>query len=102
MILLSNDIKEKIINCLNDIINIKDNKWSILNNDIKIKIIHHLCGSINNNINSNNNIKIPLKNLRPKKIIQYCEINKQLNTCLFNDYKKLIIESNKEFRKKYN
>ena len=116
MVLISGGIKDKIINCLNEIINIQDKKWQLLDNNIKIKFIHHLCGVFNKKIQNNdiiqfdnnednevdNIIKIPLKNLKPKKIIQLCGINKQSNIQIFDEFKKIFIESNREFRQKYN
>jgi hypothetical protein len=45
---------------------------------------------------------IPLKNQRPKKIIELCGINKQINSELFNEFRKEQIHINREFRKTYN
>ena len=40
-------------------------------------------------------IIIPLKNLRPKKIIQFCGITKKSNPIIYDDYRKKLIEINK-------
>jgi len=106
MLLISSNIKEKIINSLKDIINIEDINWINLDLEIKLKLIHNLCNLLKKNFNNinidNSSINIPLKNLRPKKFIQYCGINKQMNLEIYNKYLKNIININREFRKKYN
>jgi hypothetical protein len=121
MTLLSSNIKTNILTKLDDIINIEDPNWSSLGIDLKLKIVHNLCNFIKNNIDSHNNIKIeyqnkendiisnisnfiniPLKNQRPKKIIELCEINKQTNSILFNEFRKELLSINKEFRKSFN
>jgi hypothetical protein len=121
MALLSSNIKTNILTKLDDIINIEDPNWSSLGIDLKLKIVHNLCNFIKNNIDSHNNIKIeyqnkendiisnisnfiniPLKNQRPKKIIELCEINKQTNSILFNEFRKELLSINKEFRKSFN
>jgi hypothetical protein len=112
MSLISLNIKEQIIINLVNILNLQDSTWTNLNTDIKLKIIHNLCNSlgkysditdITDFLNSTNSkLSIPLKNLRPKKIIQFCGINKQSNTIIFNDYKKKLIQINKDFRNNYN
>ena len=58
-----------------------------------------------NNFSSNLIVKylnIPLKNQRPKKIIELCGINKQLNSEVFQEFRKGLVLINKEFRKTYN
>lgn len=121
MTLISSNIKSNILKKLDDIIKIEDPNWSNLGIEIKLKIIHNLCNFFKNNgnesnlfleqiqtTNSNSNIpisnlmNIPLKNQRPKKIIELCGINKQTHVNLFNDYKKEFITINREFRKIYN
>jgi hypothetical protein len=87
--LISSNIKEKILNYIIDILKIDDPFWSSLDIEIKLKIIHNFCNIIklnSENINynvkhlvNNTNIKIPLKNQRPKKIIELSGINKQNN-----------------------
>lgn len=116
MSLISTDVKEQIINNLNNILNIQDSSWNNLDPDIKIKIIHNLCSLLKKNTTDllkknttdllnddhNNTINIPLKNLRPKKLIQFCGMNKQSNTIVFDEFRKNIINVNKEFRNNYN
>ena len=105
MLLLNHDIKNEIINSLNKIINIEDNSWNNLDLNLKLKVIHHYCNIFtkNNSINKNDdkyddknddknddrkidNIYIPLKSLKPKKLIQYANFNKQYNKKLYNEY----------------
>lgn len=112
MTVISSNLKDKIINNLQNILCIEDPKWTNINNNLKIKIIHHLCNHINNNtikqistpnlISNDFIFKIPLKNQRPKKIMQFCEFNKQTNTIIFNEFKNIILEHNYEFRNIYN
>lgn len=105
MTVISHNLKDKIIHNIQNILCIQDPIWTNLNNNLKIKIIHHLCNHLNDNTDNKNLtslFKIPLKNLRPKKIIQFCEFNKQINTNIFNEFKNKILEYNFEFRKIYN
>ncbi len=104
--ILNDYIKEQILIKLDDIINIKDEKWEHLDTNIKIKILHHFCnfiGTDKNNINMKkiNSINIPLKSLKPKKIIEFTCINKNNNSVLFSDFNKLILDYTFDFRKKY-
>lgn len=104
MSLISLNIKQKIIDDLNNILNFQDSMWTNLDTDIKFKIIHNLCKSLSlkNNVNLETNIKIPLKNLRPKKIVQFVGINKLNNSVIYDDYRKKFISINNNFRKNYN
>lgn len=103
MSLISLNIKQQIIDNLNFILNLQDSTWTNLDNDIKLKVIHNLCNSLNKQSDiTDTKISIPLKNLRPKKIIQFCGINKQTNSIIYDDYRKKLIEINKNFRNKYN
>ena len=115
MTLISSNTKLNILTKLDDIVNIEAPEWSNLCIDLKLKILHNLCNLFKNNINSNstkqifqttcikvNSLDIPLKNQRPKKIIEFGGINKQTNTELFDEFKKNIIITNKEFRKTFN
>lgn len=115
MTLISSNTKTNILSKLDDIVNFEDPEWSNLGIDLKLKIVHNLCNFLKNNINSNttkqifesknfeiNSLNIPLKNQRPKKIIEFGGINKQSNTELFDEFKKNIIITNKEFRKTFN
>ncbi len=116
MVLISSNIKEKILSGLNEIINLNDDMWNNLDPDIKFKIIHNLCGKLHSISNTRENfnietfvethshiqIQIPLKNIRPKKLIQLCGINKQFNFGTFEEFKKNTLDTNREFRKNYN
>ena len=113
MTLISSNTKTNILTKLDDIVNIEDPEWSNLGIDLKLKIVHNLCNFLKNNLNSTkqifksnnfeiNSLDIPLKNQRPKKIIEFGGINKQSNTELFDEFKKNIIIKNKEFRKTFN
>lgn len=94
------ELKNKILNYLENIINIKDPSWNSLELNIKLKFIHHFCSNIINNNNSDS-INIPLKSIKPKKFIEFCGFNKLNNKKLFNDYLSLILNFTYDFRKKY-
>lgn len=109
MALLSSNIKTNILMKLNDIINIEDQNWSSLSVDLKLKIVHNLCNFLKNSTDTSNNeqnihneINIPLKNQRPKKIIELGGINKQTNSESFNEFRKELITINKNFRQTFN
>jgi len=115
MTLISSNTKSNIIFKLNDIVNIEDPEWSNLGIELKIKVLHNLCNYLKTDINYSSNqsnspilcrvpqsINIPLKNQRPKKIIELCGINKQSYSELFEEFRKGLVITNKEFRKKYN
>jgi hypothetical protein len=103
MALITSNIKEKIISNLNNIINFKDDGWNSLDTEIKIKIIHNLCNLLKTNSPTDStSINIPLKHLRPKKLIQFCGINNQTNSEIYNEFRKNIINVNREFRTNYN
>jgi len=96
MIQLNLELKNDIINKLEEIISLKnDNSWVNLDTKIKIKLIHHYCNFINENklsekLSTNDIIKIPLKSIKPRKFIQYTCFNKQNNKKLFNEYLNII------------
>lgn len=117
--LLNDKIKKEILNKLNEIINIQDENWNKLEFQIKIKIIHHFCNffcltpisamdgvnnsnNLNHNLfNSSNNITIPLKSTKPKKIIEFMGINKNNNSNLFSEFNKSILDYTFTFRNVY-
>lgn len=104
MSIISVDIKEKIIKNIKDILNFKDENWINLNTDMKLKIIHHFCNELKNNnkLELCNKIIIPLKNIRPKKLIQLSGINKKYNLNIFDEYRAKILNYTVEFRNNYN
>ncbi len=104
---LNDNIKKEIFIKLNDILNIKDDQWNNIDSNIKIKIIHHLCSCLNLNqascgLKNIDNITIPLKSNKPKKIIEFSGINKNYNCNLFQEFNKLMLDNTFEFRIKYN
>lgn len=105
MVILEELLKNKISSIINDILLIEDNNWINMDLNIKFKYIHHLCSCIEKNIkNIDTNINllsIPLKTIKPKKLIQLCNFNKQNNKQLYNEYLKNILDYTFVFRKKY-
>jgi len=107
MLQLNSELKEDIINKLKEIISIDQNNWNNLDLKLKVKLIHHYCNFIettttnlnNNKSPLNNDIKlIPLKSIKPKKLIQYSCFNKQYNKKLYNEYLNNIKEVTFNFR----
>ena len=104
MTIIDVSIKNIIINSLENILNIQDDNWNNLESNIKLKIIHHYCNFFNkkkSNIDWNV-INIPLKSLKPKKIIQFTGINNNNNKILFNDFNNQILQFTNGFREQFN
>ena len=104
MTIIDVSIKNIIINSIENILNIQDNNWNNLESNIKLKIIHHYCNYFNkkkSNIDWNV-ISIPLKSLKPKKIIQFIGINNNNNKVLFNDFNNQILQFTNGFREQFN
>jgi len=107
MIQLNLELKNDIINKLEEIISLKnDNSWVNLDTKIKIKLIHNYCNFINENklsekLSTNDIIKIPLKSIKPRKFIQYTCFNKQNNKKLFNEYLNIIRDYTFNFRNSF-
>lgn len=97
MIFIDSIIKEKIINGINEIINIQEPRWTQVDLDIKLKLIHHYCNFFTND-NQIDLIKIPLKNIRPSKLIDFLNLNSK---DLYNKFKKEIQEYTVNFRNNY-
>lgn len=100
---INDDFKNILIEKLNDIINLNHHEWDKLEKNVKLKYIHRLCNYLENDDKENikNNITIPLKSIKPKKLIQYCGYSKQLNKEIYMEFNKLILDYTFEFRKKY-
>ena len=98
------ELKNDIINKLNEIILINNDDWNNLDINIKIKLIHHYCNILNDNTKQIINYdekRIPLKSLKPKKLIEYASFNKQTNKKMFIEYLDGIQKITNEFREKY-
>lgn len=103
MTLINDSVKKKIIESMENILSIDDTNWNNLDLNIKLKIMHHYCNYFskkNKDINWNQ-IQIPLKSIKPKKLIQFVGINNNLNKQLFSQYNNQILEYTVEFRKKF-
>jgi hypothetical protein len=96
--LFNSNIKENIIEGINSIINMNDSTWNNIDINIKLKLIHHYCNIFNKNINNYDFLSIPLKSIKPKKLIEFAGFNKKINNELFNEYRKSIIDFTKKFR----
>jgi hypothetical protein len=104
MVLLDDNIKNQIIKNIDNIINIPDNNWNIIDLKMKIKYIHHMCNLFINGKNldsKKNQLTIPLKSIKPKKLIHFCNFTKLINSDLFKDFCKKILNYTFDFRSKY-
>ncbi len=108
------EVKKDIIGALEKIINIDNKSWNVLDINLKTKVIHHFCNLIEKNCNKNickynisntnfnNEISIPLKSIKSKKLIQYTGINKNFNNNIYNLYNEEILNYTFDFRNKFN
>jgi hypothetical protein len=100
---INDDFKNILIQKINDIINLNHHDWNNLNAKIKLKYVHRMCNYLENDNNEEiqNNITIPLKSIKPKKLIQFCGFSNQCNKDLYTQFNKLMLNYTFEFRKKY-
>lgn len=102
MVDLSDKTKGLIYDKLQSIVNLDISDWYLISKDIKIKILHNFLSFILfNTFSFTNVLNIPIKSIKPKKLIIFCNINKQKNTNLFNKYQKEVLAYTNRFRDKY-
>lgn len=96
------DIKIIIIQKINEIININNDAWTKLDRKLKLKYIHRLCNYLETeNSTKNESITIPLKSIKPTKLIQFSGISNEYNKELYLQFKKSILDYTFNFRDKY-
>lgn len=102
MVDLSNKTKELIFDKLQNIVNLEISDWCIISKDIKIKILHNFLSFILfNTFSFSNTLNIPIKSIKPKKLIMFCNMNKQKNINIFNKYNKEVLAYTNKFREEY-
>jgi hypothetical protein len=102
MVLIDNEFKLVLVEKINQILTMENNEWQKMDKKIKLKYIHRLCSYIENDkIDNFESITIPLKSIKPKKMIQYCGISNLQNKNLYLQYNKLILDYTRDFRNKY-
>lgn len=102
MVNLSIETKKLIYDGLSSIMNLDAFDWNILNNDIKIKVLHNFIGIfLFNTFFTNPCLNIPIKSIKPKKLIMFCNFNKQDNISIFNIYNKSILDYTNTFRNNF-
>ena len=70
MVDLSDKTKGLIFDKLQSIVNLDIGDWCIISKDIKIKILHNFLSFILfNTFSFNNSLNIPIKSIKPKKLI---------------------------------
>lgn len=100
---LNDNFKDILIEKVNEIINLEHYIWNDLDKKIKLKYIHRICSYLDNNNNEEikNNIMIPLKSIKAKKLIQYCGYTNHHNKELYLQFNRLMLEYTNKFREKY-
>ena len=102
MVDLSDKTKGIIFDKLQSIVNLDISDWYQISKDIRIKILHNFLSFILfNTFSFSNALNIPIKSIKPKKLIMFCNMNKQKNITLFNKYQKEVLEYTNKFRDKY-
>jgi len=102
MVDLSDKTKGLIYDKLLSIVNLDISDWYIISKDIKIKILHNfLTFILFNTFSFNNTLNIPIKSIKPKKLIMFCNMNKQKNMNIFSKYQKEVLAYTNKFRDKY-
>lgn len=102
MVNLSIETKKLIYDGLSSVMNLDACDWSILSNEIKIKILHNIIGFfLFNTFFIDSCLNIPIKSIKPKKLIMFCNFNKQNNTSILNIYNKNILDYTNNFRNNF-
>lgn len=102
MVLIENEFKNTLVKKINEILNLENDNWRNLDKKIKLKYIHRMCSYLENeNIENLECITIPLKSIKPKKMIQYCGISNSNNKNLYLQFNNLVLDYTKDFRNKY-
>ena len=100
--LLSLELIETINNKLTNIINLEFSEWSGLDKDLKIKILHNLCSKLRKNPPVvQKELKLSLKSIKPKKLLQYCGFSKSNYKDKYDIFLKKILDYTFEYREKY-
>ena len=101
MVDLSDKTKGIIFDKLQSIVNLDISDWYLINKDIRIKILHNFLSFILfNTFSFNNVLNIPIKSIKPKKLVMFCNMNKQKNVNIFNKYNKEVLAYTNKFRDK--
>jgi hypothetical protein len=102
MVDLSDKTKGLIYDKLQSIVNLDVSDWYIISKDIRIKILHNFLSFILfNTFSLCNTLNIPIKSIKPKKLIMFCNMNKQKNMNIFSKYQKEVLAYTNKFRDKY-
>jgi hypothetical protein len=102
MVLIEDTFKKILVDKISDILDLDNGGWNNLDKKIKLKYVHRMCSYLeNDNIENLQSISIPLKSIKPKKMIQYCGISNSNNKFLYLQFNKLILDYTRDFRSKY-
>ncbi len=102
MVDLNDKTKGLIFDKLQSIVNLDISDWCIISKDIRIKILHNFLSFILfNTFSFSNVLNIPIKSIKPKKLIIFCNMNKQKNINFFTQYQKEVLAYTNIFRDKY-
>jgi hypothetical protein len=102
MVLIDSEFKDVLVDKINEILDLDNENWANLDKKLKLKYIHRLCNYLEDaDINKLESISIPLKSIKPKKLIQYCGISNLNNKNLYLQFNKLILDYTSGFRNQY-
>ena len=102
MVLIDNTFKKVLVDKINEILNLDNEEWRKLDKKLKLKYVHRFCSYLENDkIDNFESISIPLKSIKPKKMIQYCGISNLNNKDLYLQFNNLVLDYTRNFRNKY-
>lgn len=100
---INDEIKDNIYNKLKSIIELEDISWNKIDIINKIRYLHHTLNLFDNTKKTNINlIEIPLKSVKPRKLINLCGFNKKhlLFKDFLNEHHKFTFEYRDNYKKK--
>lgn len=102
MVLIDNTFKKVLVDKINEILNLDNEEWKKLDKKLKLKYVHRFCSYLENDKTDNfESISVPLKSIKPKKMIQYCGISNLNNKDLYLQFNNLVLDYTRNFRNKY-
>jgi hypothetical protein len=104
MFYINDDIADKIYNKIKSIIELEDENWQCVDIINKIRYLHHTLNFFDNTkkkVNTNVN-EIPLKSIKPRKLINLCGFNKrhQIFKDFLNEHHHFTFEYRENYTKK--
>jgi hypothetical protein len=99
---LVNEIKNILMQKINDLLNIENEEWQNLDKKTKLKYIHRYCNMMEtNDVDKIENLSIPLKSLKPKKLLQLCGFSKTNNKEIYSQFNQILLNYTFNYRNLY-